>query len=35
LGLFLLSRLIVAGAVLNATLWERQHVGATDPGGAV
>lgn len=24
LGLFVLSRLIVAGAVLNATLWERQ-----------
>ena len=35
LGLFLLSRLIVAGAVLNATLWERrQGVDAPDRGRA-
>jgi uncharacterized BrkB/YihY/UPF0761 family membrane protein len=36
LGLFLLSRLIVAGAVLNATLWERQQgVDSSDAGRAV
>jgi len=36
LGLFLLSRLIVAGAVLNATLWgRRQGVDAPDRGRAV
>lgn len=34
LGLFLVSRLIVAGAVLNVTLWERQHVDASDAGRA-
>jgi uncharacterized BrkB/YihY/UPF0761 family membrane protein len=35
LGLFLLSRLIVAGAVLNATLWgRRQGVDAPDRGRA-
>lgn len=32
LGLFLLSRLVVAGAVLNATLWERRPRG--DASGA-
>jgi uncharacterized BrkB/YihY/UPF0761 family membrane protein len=35
LGLFLLSRLIVAGAVLNATLWERKHLDGSDAGRAV
>jgi uncharacterized BrkB/YihY/UPF0761 family membrane protein len=31
LGLFLLSRLVVAGAVLNATLWERRARGEARP----
>jgi uncharacterized BrkB/YihY/UPF0761 family membrane protein len=36
LGLFLLSRLVVAGALLNATLWERRRrVAATGVGRAV
>ena len=35
LGLFLLSRLIVAGAVLNATLWERRARGETSDAGRV
>ena len=35
LGLFLLSRLVVAGAVLNATLWERRARRASDAGRAV
>lgn len=36
LGLFLLSRLIVAGAVLNVTLWERQQrVDTSDADRAV
>jgi hypothetical protein len=38
LGLFLLSRLVVAGAVLNATLWERKRragAPAPAPGPAV
>ena len=33
LGLFLLSRLIVAGVVLNATLWERRARGETSDAG--
>jgi uncharacterized BrkB/YihY/UPF0761 family membrane protein len=31
LGLFILSRLVVAGALLNATLWERRRL-AGEPG---
>jgi uncharacterized BrkB/YihY/UPF0761 family membrane protein len=32
LGLFLVSRLMVAGAVLNATLWERREAETTPAG---
>jgi uncharacterized BrkB/YihY/UPF0761 family membrane protein len=35
LGLFLLSRLIVAGALLNATLWERRTRGASGTEPAI
>ncbi len=35
LGLFLLSRLVVAGAVLNATLWERARGEPSDADRAV
>jgi hypothetical protein len=32
LGLFLVSRLVVAATVLNATAWERRSETASSPG---